>query len=490
MVVSEGRWKPYRHLIHLDNKLLDIAQGTSKRLMVFMPPRHGKSEMISKYFPAWFMMNNPDKRIILTSYGAEFASGWGRKVRELMAEHGPELFHVNVDRKSSAAARWNMEDLEGEMITAGVGVGISGRGADVLIIDDPVKDDKEAASKTYRDRAWEWYLSTASTRLSSDGAIILVMTRWHTDDLAGRLLAAQEDGGDEWEVVNFPAIAEDSDILGRETGDPLCPEMFPLETLKQIRHRQGSYWWSSLYQQRPSPAEGGTLKRQWFRYYTGTAPTITVDGRAHNVYDCTRFATVDLAASLKTNADYTVIGVWAIFGSQPRKIALIEMVRERMAGPDITPAIKSLVDRWSLDLVGVESTGMQLALVQQMQREGLPIRELKADRDKVSRAIAGTPLFEAGRVFFPMRAHWLSEFEDELLSFPTGAHDDQVDVVSYACQMFREFDFGKPFPMKMTDRGETKYGPPKELVQRFRDAERGRKGRYNRRAEFDGLMPH
>lgn len=200
---SHGLWRPFDHLLFLNRKILDIVAGRIKRLMVFLPPRHGKSEFISKYFTAWVLGKFPDTRIILASYEADFAASWGRKARDLLEEHGPSLFGVRVSGKSSAANRWDIEGHEGGMVTAGVNGPITGKGADIAIIDDPVKNDQEAMSETYRTRAWEWYKSTFRTRLQRDGAIILIMTRWHQDDLAGKLLQAQKEGGEKWDVVSL-----------------------------------------------------------------------------------------------------------------------------------------------------------------------------------------------------------------------------------------------------------------------------------------------
>ena len=185
--------------------------------MVTLPPRHGKSQLISQYFPAWYLGTFPDRRTILTSYEAGFAAGWGRRARDVLEEFGPEVFEVSVREDSSAADRWDINGHVGGMITAGVGGAITGRGADLLIIDDPVKNSEDAASKTMRDKAWEWYQSTAYTRLEPGGAIILVMTRWNEDDLAGRILKESQTGGEKWEVMNLPAIAEEG-IIGLAAG--------------------------------------------------------------------------------------------------------------------------------------------------------------------------------------------------------------------------------------------------------------------------------
>lgn len=255
---SRGRWVSPKHLTLLNRKLLDVAAGRVKRLAVSMPPRHGKSELVSRYFPAWYLGSFPDRRVILTGYEADFAAGWGRKARDVLATHGPGVFGVRVRSDSSAANRWEIADRDGGMVTAGVGGPITGKGADVLVIDDPVKNAEDARSPVLREKHKDWYKSTAFTRLEPGGAVVLVMTRWHQDDLAGWLLGGgMEDDPEPWEVVCLPAIATGNglDAIGRAPGEALWPARYSVEALKA--HQSDPYWWSALYQQDPR-AEGGT----------------------------------------------------------------------------------------------------------------------------------------------------------------------------------------------------------------------------------------
>lgn len=223
-----------------------------------MPPRHGKSELVSRYFPAWLLGAFPDRRLILTSYEADFAASWGRKARDVLSEHGPGVFGVRVRQDSSAANRWQVGGHEGGMVTAGVGGPITGRGADVLVIDDPVKNAEEARSPARRQTLKDWYKSTAFTRLEPGGAVVLIMTRWHQDDLAGWLLGGgMEDDPEPWDVVRLPALAtgDGPDPIGRRPGEALWPARYPPEALRA--HQSDPYWWNALYQQDPR-AEGGT----------------------------------------------------------------------------------------------------------------------------------------------------------------------------------------------------------------------------------------
>jgi hypothetical protein len=221
--------------------------------------------LASQYFPAWFLGRYPDKRVILASYEADFAASWGRKVRDVLEGKGGELFGVGVSRGSSAANRWDIAGHLGGMVTAGVGGPITGRGADLLVIDDPVKNAEEAASEVYRNKAWDWYTSTAYTRLEPSAGVVLIQTRWHGDDLAGRVLEHAKDTGESWEVVRFPAFAEDGDPLGRAPDEPLWPGRFDHSALEQIRQTLGSYYFAALYQQRPAPSVGAMFKREWFQ---------------------------------------------------------------------------------------------------------------------------------------------------------------------------------------------------------------------------------
>lgn len=243
-------WVPAPHLQLLSRKLVDMVAGRSKRLIVTMPPRHGKSEIVSKWTPAWFLENWPWKRVILASYEADFAASWGRKVRGVLIEHSDELT-VKLDMQTAAASHW-LTHMGGGMSTAGVGGPITGKGADLLVIDDAIKNSQEANSYTIREKLWEWWQTTARTRLEPGGGIVVMFTRWHEDDLVGRLIDQMKIGGESWEVINFPAIAEEHDVLGRKPGDALWPMRYPIEELLKIKASLGIKAWNALYQQTPS----------------------------------------------------------------------------------------------------------------------------------------------------------------------------------------------------------------------------------------------
>ena len=435
--LSGGAWLPYKHLKLLEEKLSAVAKGKSKRLIVTMPPRHGKSEFCSKWFPAWYLNRFPDKRVMLCSYEADFAATWGRKTRDVI-ESNAEWLKVKVAQQSSAANRWDIAEHAGGMVTAGVGGPITGRGADLLIIDDPVKNQEEAHSQSYRDRAWDWWRTTAFTRLEPGGSVIVIQTRWHEDDLAGRLVAEEPE---QWEVINLPALAEEDDAMGRNPGEALCPERYDENALGAIRTTMGSEAWSALYQQRPQPEGGGRFQRRHFRYWS---PRTDGQNKFYSLADpdgltlvkqsdCWRFITVDLAAVTHNRADFTVAAVWDVAPwLEPGRIMLVHRERIRVEGAEHLDLLKKLQEVWKPIYIGVERATFGLTLIQSAVRVGLPIRELRPDKDKWARSEQAAVLCENGRAYFPKSATWLNEWESELLSFPSGAHDDQVDCFSYA----------------------------------------------------------
>ena len=350
-------------------------------------------------------------------------------VRNTSEEHQLRL-RFDVSQDSKAANEW-FTTHGGSMFTAGVGGPLTGRGGDLMVIDDPVKNAQEANSQVIRESHWAWWETTASTRLEPGSSALVVMTRWHEDDLAGRLLE-REPG--EWEEIRLPAIAEEDDWLGREVGAPLWPERWSLERLLAIRARRSAHVWASMYQQRPAPQEGGIWKRVWLRYARIEGDYLVLDGRRRYLLSSlAKFLTMDVAASVKTRADWTVIGCWCVLPGG--ELVLLDVHRARMEGPEHEPALRSMLSRWNASVAWIESASFGLTLIQNARRNGLPIRELKADSDKIARALAATPAFEAGMVYF-VQGSWLGKLEDELLSFPNASHDDQVDVVSYGVRVY------------------------------------------------------
>lgn len=440
---SRCMWKRARHLELLCEKLEAVERGEILRLIITMPPRHGKSEVASKKFPAWFLGRNPEKEMIISSYGADLAYDLSRLGRETLREWGPELWGVNISKESGAVGRWGIEGHRGGLVATGVGGPITGRGAHVAIIDDPFKNDEEANSATYREKVWNWYLSTLRTRLAPNGSIVLIQTRWHEDDLAGRLIKEMKNGGEEWEVLNLPALAEEDDPLGRQPGEALWPDRFDEKALTSIKRTLGIYWWSALYQQSPRSLEGKHFKRQYFRYYTFDEEFYILhlpDGKQKRWLkdQCFFFQTCDPAGSTKTTADYFVLGTWAV--TPQRELLLRDIVRERLEGPDQPALFRSGFQRWQPVIQGVEPANMGLTLFQTLQRMGLPLVELKPDKDKVTRALPMAARYEVGAVYHLQGAPWLDDYEDELIGFPNMEYDDQVDMASYAAVVLARLD--------------------------------------------------
>lgn len=419
--ISQKRWIPARHLLYTSKKLVDASARRIKRLIVTEPPRHGKSELISKYYPAWHLGLFPDDRIILTSYEADFAASWGRKSRDIMEEYGEELFGVRVRQDSSAANRWDIKNHSGGMNTAGAGGPITGKGGDVIIVDDPIKNADEANSPTIRDKVWEWYQSTLYTRLEPDGVIIIVMTRWHEDDLVGRLLNPEFGEVEDWEVINLPAIAEENDPLGRKVGEPLWKERYNNKELERIKNTVGSYWWNALYQQRPSPPEGAIVHREWWQYYN------VLPNRFDEVIQ-------SWDASFKETKDgsYVVGQVWGRLGADKY---LIDQVRARIDFTDTIRAIKNMAIKYpqaKLKLVEDKANGP--AIISTLRKEISGIVPIDPQGSKEARAYSVSPDIEAGNVYLPSPslAPWIRDYVEEWAAFPHGKNDDQVDATTQA----------------------------------------------------------
>ncbi len=400
---------------------MDVAARRTKRLIVTEPPRHGKSLLISQYFPVWYLGNFPEHRIILTSYEADFASGWGRRARDILEEHGGGLFGINVRQDSSAANRWDLAGHDGGMVTAGAGGPVTGKGGNCILIDDPFKNAQEANSETIRDRVWEWYQSTLYTRLEPDGVLIIIMTRWHEDDLVGRLLNPDYGPVEDWDIINLPAFAEDVDPLGREVGEPLWPERYGKAELLRIKDTVGNYWWNALYQQRPAPPEGNVIQRGWWQYYR-QAPS--------------RFDEViqswDMAFKDKETSDFVVGQVWGRKGADKY---LLDQVRGRMDFPSTVRAVESLSAKWPQARAKlVEDTANGPAVIATLKRTVSGLIPVNPEGGKMARLQAVSPDIEAGNVYIPEPsiASWIHDYVEEFAAFPNGANDDQVDSTSQA----------------------------------------------------------
>jgi len=419
-------------LERIDTELVNLADGHIDRLMVFMPPQEGKSQRVSRRFPAWLLAQDPTLRIAVVSYQLGKAVRWGGDVKRDV-ETWPELgIHIRPD--SRAAGRWHTRE-GGGIYCVGIGGALTGEPVDVLIIDDPFAGRAEAESTTYRDRAWDWWENVGATRGSRRFRVVLMMTRWHEDDLAGRLLA-REPG--EWRVLSIPAICDDptADPLERDPGHEMVSVTHDPGHFEKLKALRSDYVWRSVYQQQPTAAEGNLFKRADYRYWRrGKDEQILLDGQVADLRDCTKFATIDLATSTRTSADWTVAAVWAIvpWGD----LVLLDRVRTRVPEQGHFEVVTPLRQRWlgPYDVTYVESRMFGTTLTYAAGRAGMPIAELHADTDKFTRALPAADLTRQHRVWWPATADWLDEWCDELAGFPNATHDDQVDVFAYAARV-------------------------------------------------------
>lgn len=413
----------------LDRFLQDVADKKSPRLIITMPPRSGKSELVSRRFPAFALGRNPDLQIIATSYSSDLSQRFNRDVQRVIDdEQYFELFpktklnnsRVRTDSRGSYIRTSDLFEIVGHAgayRSCGVGGGITGQGADILIIDDPIKDRAQAASKTIRDSIWDWYTSTAYTRLSPGGGVIVMATRWHTDDLIGRLIQRMGEG-DTFRIVNYPAIAE-HDELHRKAGEALHPERYPLSTLLQIQKTIGSRDWEALYQQHPVPDGGALFKLEWFRRWTATSLPPEFD---HTLMSW------DMTFKDSKNSDYVVGQVW---GKKGPNFYLLDQVRGQWDFVKTKEMVRVLAHKWPRVVRKlVEDKANGSAVISELKSTVSGFVPITPTESKEARASSVTPYFEAGNVFIPedSAAPWVPHYVSELLEFPAGSHDDQCFV--------------------------------------------------------------
>jgi predicted phage terminase large subunit-like protein len=418
------------HLAFYVAQLDRVTRGEINRLMVSMPPRHGKTESGTIRYPVYRIERDPETRVIMGAYNATLAQKFSRKARRIARDRG-----IGLSTERAAVEDWETT-AGGGVRAVGVGTGVAGHGADLIVLDDPTKSREEAESEAYRDRLFEWYTDDIYTRLEPGGSIVLTQTRWHVADLSGCIL--DSDDGPNWTVINLPAVAEVDDPLGREVGEPLCPERYDADALADRRRVLGEDGFVSLFQGRPRPAEGGRFKSSWFRYWEATPEgfyRLNHHDRDPEIVRpklCSVFATVDSAVSEKTSADYTVISTWAV--TRRADLLLLDRVRDRLNDPDAIEAMKRVHERWKPGYFAVESNGVGKARAQNARAAGLPVREVEVHTDKIARSGTAVVRCEAGQIFWPLdeRHTWLREWEREHLDFPGAPHDDQVDTTSLA----------------------------------------------------------
>jgi predicted phage terminase large subunit-like protein len=409
-----------------------VAEGKCKRLIINMPPRHTKSEFASYLLPAWFLGKFPHKKVIQTAHTAELAVNFGRKVRNLV---DTDVYHdifpdLSLSADSKAAGRWNTSK-GGDYFAIGVGGAVTGKGADLLIIDDPHSEQEAALAEInpeIYDKTYEWYTSGPRQRLQPGGAIVVVQTRWSKKDLTGRVLkAAALRGGDEWEVIEFPAILP--------SGNPLWPEFWPMEELLALKEELPNSKWMAQYQQNPTSEVSAIVKREWWQVWDKEDPP-----------PCEFILMAwDTAFEANQRADYSAVTTWGVFymndanGMPQANIILLNAFRERMEFPTLKRTAIEHYKEWEPDSVIIEKKASGAPLIYEMRAMGIPVQEFTPTRgnDKISRLNAVSDLFASGRVWVPDTA-WAEEVVEEVASFPAGDHDDYTDTVSMALMRFRK----------------------------------------------------
>lgn len=416
----------------LDTNLVDVATGRCKRLIWSMPPQEGKSERTSRRFPLWLLLRNPDLRIAIVSFELGMARRWGRTIRNDLAEH-PE-FGLRVRADTSAAHEWQLDGHRGGVYSVGIGGALTGRPVDVLLVDDPLKGRAEADSQVYRDRCWDWYTDVARTRLSPGAPVVVIQTRWHEDDLSGRLLAGAS--ASEWRYLNVPAQADgEHDPLGRRPGEYLTSARGrTMQDWDDTKRDVGSRTWTALYQGRPAPAEGGLFKRGHWRYYPAPKAEQRADGAmwAHGADEVIQ--SWDLAFKDTKTSDFVVGQVWARYGAD---VYLLDQIRDRLDFPATCHALVTLSAKWpQANAKYVEDKANGPAVIAQLRSTVPGIVPVTPKDSKYARASAVAPFVEAGNVHLPdaTLAPWVGDYIEEISAFPNSSYDDQVDATSQALQ--------------------------------------------------------
>jgi len=438
---AQDKFMPFAHHVYenfiegahhrvIAEKLERVARGELKRLIINMPPRHSKSEFASYLMPAWFLGRNPKLKIIQATHNTELAVRFGRKVRDLIADpQYKDIFPAtNLKEDNKSAGKWQT-DKGGEYFAAGVGAAVTGRGADLFVIDDP-HSEQDAMSESAFDQAYEWYTSGPRQRLQPGGAIIIVMTRWGKKDLTGRLMATQ--GGDimadKWEVVEFPAILP--------SDEPLWPEFWNKEALLSIKGSLPVGKWNAQWQQTPTTSESAIVKREWWQVW-----------EKEDIPPCKYILQAyDTAFSKKESADYSAITTWGVFQPEeggPDHIILLDAQRDRWNFPELKNKAYEEYEYWEPDMIIIEAKATGTPLIDELRLRGVPALGFSPGKgkDKITRMHMVAPLFEAGVVWAPEDKKFADEVIEEVVSFPNGDYDDYCDSMTLALMRFRQGGF-------------------------------------------------
>ena len=434
-------YKVGKHHRMLANLLMDIEQGHKDRICVNIPPRHGKSQLVSIMFPAWFLGRNPNKKVMMVSHTTDLAVDFGRKVRNLIStDEYKEIFPtvaLAVDSKS--AGRWNT-NMGGEYYACGIGSSIAGRGADLLLIDDP-HSEQDVINGNFEvfSKAYEWYTFGARTRLMPQGRVAIIQTRWHMDDLTGRVIKdmAQNERADQFEVVEFPAILEVTNKKTKKKEQkPLWPEFFDLDALLRTKASMPTFQWNAQYQQEPTAEEAALVKREWWNMWMADDPP-----QCEYV-----IMSLDAAAEKHNRADYTALTTWGVFLNEETNdynIILLNSIKQRMEFPELKELALEEYKFWEPDSFIVEKKNSGVALYQEMRRMGLPVSEYTPHRgsgDKLARLNSVSDIVASGLCWVPP-TRWAEEVVEEIAGFPFMSNDDLVDSTVMALMRFRQGGF-------------------------------------------------
>ena len=414
-----------KHHKEIADKFNKIAEGKIKRLIINMPPRHTKSEFGSYLLPAWMVGKNPKLKIIQSTNTTELSVRFGRKAKALIdSPEYQEIFKTRLREDSQAAGKWETAQ-GGEYYAAGVGSAITGRGADLLIIDDP-HSEQDAMNSQALDRTFEWYTSGPRQRLQPGGAILLIMTRWNEKDLTGRLISAQKEvKADQWEVIEFPAIMP--------SGKPVWPQYWTKKDLEAVKASVPLSKWNAQYMQKPTSEEGALIKREWW-----------VDWEKEEMPPLEHvIQSYDTAFMKKQTADYSAITTWGVFRpseDDPPHLILVDSLKGRYEFPELRRIALEQYGYWNPETVIIESKASGLPLTYELRKMGIPVINFNPSRgqDKHARVNAVSPLFESGRIWAPKEMEFAQEVIEECAAFPFGEHDDLVDSMTQAVLRFRQ----------------------------------------------------
>lgn len=433
----DAQWRPFKHLLYINEKIVDAVSDQEQRFLnVAVSVRHGKSELISRYLPVWFLGLFPDRQVIIVSYNESKAAEWGEFARNVMEEHGRELFGIEVDSRNASKTNWSIKGRRGGLRAVGIGGSLTGIGGDLIIIDDPLKNREEADSEAARKQMFSWYGSTLRTRLMPGGTLILTMARWHMDDLTGKIAEKSAAGGDQWDYIRFPALAkappgtDDFDLwedeLGRHDGDPLWPEVWSKDMLEQIKASIDPADWDSLYQQDPTPAEGGMFKvDKW----------MTAEHADRNNLRLVR--DWDLAAT-EGGGDYTVGTLMGMDFNN--RVYILDVQRFQMAELGVKTQIKATAERDGRAVpirIEQERAGAGKAEIGSIKRMlvGWDVDGVKPEGTKEQRARPFASTQQDGNVYLVDPGNvWRTALIEEHRTFPKGRHDDIVDTCAAAFQ--------------------------------------------------------